>query len=58
LVVWGDGDKILPRDAAERYVAAIPGAELVTLPNRGHMLECESPTDLADLISSFVANQE
>lgn len=53
LVVWGERDRVLPRSAIDRYADAIPDVEVATLPECGHMLECESPTTLSDLISSF-----
>jgi pimeloyl-ACP methyl ester carboxylesterase len=55
LVIWGERDAVVPRDAVDRYAEAIPGADLVTMPDNGHMLECESPAEVADLISAFVA---
>jgi pimeloyl-ACP methyl ester carboxylesterase len=56
-ILWGEEDAIVPRGAVDRYRDAIPGAALLTLPGRGHMLECEDPEGLADLVSSFAAKQ-
>jgi pimeloyl-ACP methyl ester carboxylesterase len=58
LILWGEKDCILPRGGVDRYQASIPGAELITLPECGHMLECEAPTKVRDLISSFAARHE
>jgi pimeloyl-ACP methyl ester carboxylesterase len=54
LVVWGDGDKIVPRSAGERYAALLPKARLVTVRAAGHCVEMEQPDELATLVSSFI----
>jgi pimeloyl-ACP methyl ester carboxylesterase len=58
LIAWGDKDLIVPQGVVDRYRDAIPGAELVVLPGSGHMLECEVPEQVRELISSFVAKHE
>jgi pimeloyl-ACP methyl ester carboxylesterase len=55
LILWGEQDRILPRGGVDRYKDSIPGADLITLPDSGHMLDCEAPTKVRDLISSFAA---
>jgi pimeloyl-ACP methyl ester carboxylesterase len=56
LVIWGESDRVVPRNGVERYRDTIPGAELVTVPAAGHMVECEALERVADLISSFTAH--
>jgi pimeloyl-ACP methyl ester carboxylesterase len=56
-IVWGEADAIVPRGGVDRYRDAIPGAALITVPGRGHMLECEDPDGIAESISSFAAKQ-
>jgi pimeloyl-ACP methyl ester carboxylesterase len=56
LILWGEKDAIMPRGGVERYRDAIQGAQLVTLPDLGHMLECEAPSLVADHIASFLGN--
>jgi pimeloyl-ACP methyl ester carboxylesterase len=56
-IVWGEEDAIVPRGAVDRYRDAIPGAALLTVPGRGHMLECEDPEGIVDSISSFATKQ-
>jgi pimeloyl-ACP methyl ester carboxylesterase len=56
-IVWGEEDAIVPRGGVERYRDAIPDAALLSLPGRGHMLECEDSEGIAETISSFVAKQ-
>jgi pimeloyl-ACP methyl ester carboxylesterase len=42
-VVVGSRDRLTAPARAAQMVAAIPGARLVTLPGRGHMLPLEDP---------------
>jgi pimeloyl-ACP methyl ester carboxylesterase len=58
LIAWGEKDAIVPPGVVDRYRDAIPGAELVVLPGSGHMLECEVPEQVRELISSFIAKHE
>ena len=57
LILWGEQDAITPRGVADRYRDAIPGAEVVTIAEAGHMLECEVPTRVCELVSSFLERQ-
>jgi 2-hydroxy-6-oxonona-2,4-dienedioate hydrolase len=43
LVLWGKDDRITPPDAAERFAALIPNAELVLIANCGHAPMLEQP---------------
>jgi pimeloyl-ACP methyl ester carboxylesterase len=43
LVMCGDADQLAPRECAEEIAALIPGAQLVVVPNCGHMLTMEQP---------------
>ncbi len=54
LLVWGEEDVILPRNGVERYRDAIAGSELVVVPKYGHMLECEDPQAVGEIIAGFV----
>lgn len=56
LIVWGEQDAILPFNSVERYRDAIPGSDLVTLPGCGHLVECEVPDRVAELILGFAQN--
>src|SRR5215470_11200011 len=55
LVVWGDDDRIVPRNAGELYAAALPNARFEILPAAGHYVEMEQPERLARLVDSFLA---
>jgi pimeloyl-ACP methyl ester carboxylesterase len=58
LILWGEEDAIVPRGVVDRYRDAILGAEVVELPGCGHMLECEVPETVCELVSSFVSKHE
>ncbi len=49
-VVLGSRDRLTPTAKADEMVAAIPGASLVTRPNRDHMLPLEDPDAVTDEI--------
>ncbi|MFN8558238.1 MAG: alpha/beta fold hydrolase [Dehalococcoidia bacterium] len=37
LVLWGDDDRIVPRECGERYARALPNARLHVIPDCGHL---------------------
>jgi 3-oxoadipate enol-lactonase len=43
LVMCGDGDLIVPPENSRRITDTIPGAELVTIPDAGHLFFAQSP---------------
>ncbi len=53
LIVWGDHDKILGTQDAEKFRAAITPSQLVWLPNCGHVPHLEKPQETAEAILSF-----
>jgi non-heme chloroperoxidase len=46
----GSRDRLTAPARADQMVAAIPGARLVTLPGRGHMLPLEDPDAVTEEI--------
>jgi len=50
IVVVGKRDKLLPTRAGADLAAAIPGSRLVEIPDAGHALPLEAPTELSSLI--------
>ena len=54
LVVVGDEDLATPRPKAEKIVAAISGARLVTIPRAGHSSPVEEPAAVTQAIEQFV----
>lgn len=54
LVVWGESDKLIPPVYAERWSSLIPTAEVVMVPEAGHMLPYEQPDRFAEAVSAFL----
>lgn len=54
LVVWGEQDRLLPASQAPLWVAALPDASLLTLPETGHLIVQERPETL-QAIGDFLA---
>ena len=55
LVIWSEQNQVVPRSTAERYIAGLRAARLVTLPDCGHLAEIEQPDALAAIIVPFLA---
>jgi pimeloyl-ACP methyl ester carboxylesterase len=53
LVVWGDQDPYIPATFGDAYAAAIPGAELLHLPDAGHWPWLDRP-DVVDTVAAFL----
>ena len=57
VLIWGDRDEIVSRDAAMRTLLAIPGAaNLEVLYGCGHSLPVEAPLRLAERIVDFITS--
>jgi pimeloyl-ACP methyl ester carboxylesterase len=54
LIAWGAKDRLLFGSQAERFVAAIPGAELRRPPGAGHVPMADDPELVASTILGFV----
>ncbi|WP_406036364.1 alpha/beta hydrolase [Micromonospora sp. NBC_00898] len=55
LVIHGTADRVVPYANARPLAAAIPHAQLVTLPGAGHLCWFEEPDDLTAIIDDFHA---
>ena len=55
LVITGDDDRIVPTDQSVRLASELPGAELVVLPDCGHIPQEECPTPFLEAIRTFLA---
>ncbi|HET8539964.1 MAG TPA: alpha/beta hydrolase [Anaeromyxobacter sp.] len=53
-VLWGEHDAYLPAERVGRPLAAMLGADLVTLPG-GHFLPLDCPGEVASAVASFLA---
>ncbi len=54
LLVWGDRDRIIPRECADLYQRAIAGSTLKTLAACGHWAQFEKPRELAQYTTDFL----
>ena len=54
LLVWGDHDRMFPKEYGSAYQELIPGAKLVVIPHCGHVPQIEKPDVFASEIVSFL----
>jgi len=50
VIVWGDSDRLIPPVYAHAFKRGIAGAELVSIPEAGHMITLEKPKAVAEAI--------
>jgi pimeloyl-ACP methyl ester carboxylesterase len=50
VIVWGDSDRLIPPVYAHAFKKAIKGAELVSIPEAGHMIHLEKPDAVAEAV--------
>ncbi len=55
MVIWGEGDTVLPVSHATAAVESMPAARLLTMPEVGHFPHAERPAEFAETIIDFVA---
>jgi pimeloyl-ACP methyl ester carboxylesterase len=55
LLIWGASDGVVSVAYAEAYRAMIPGAQLVVIPEAGHLPQVEQPDGLLQHVLSFAA---
>ncbi len=53
LLIWGELDARSPLSVARQFEAAIPGAELVVIPQAGHVSNLERPEQFNDAVRGF-----
>jgi pimeloyl-ACP methyl ester carboxylesterase len=51
ILVWGDSDKLIPPAYAHAFKKGIAGAELVSLPEAGHMVTLEKGDQVVQALS-------
>ena len=54
LVICGDNDFCTPLPLSQEIAAAIPGAELVVVPDCGHLIEYEKEDDFFEIVAGFI----
>jgi pimeloyl-ACP methyl ester carboxylesterase len=57
LLVWGDTDRLFPKEHALAYQETIPGAKLVIIPKCGHVPQIEQPDAFVAALESFIDSQ-
>jgi len=53
LIVWGQGDRMVPVKFSHIFKEKIANSELIILPKIGHSPHLEAPKELAEIISKF-----
>jgi pimeloyl-ACP methyl ester carboxylesterase len=51
LLIWGDSDRLVVPAYAQAFKKAIPGAELVAVPEAGHMVTIEKPDQVLSALA-------
>jgi pimeloyl-ACP methyl ester carboxylesterase len=51
VIVWGDSDKLIPPTYAHAFKKGIRGAELVSIPEAGHMVTLEKTAAVVEAVS-------
>jgi pimeloyl-ACP methyl ester carboxylesterase len=54
MVIWGEGDNVLPFSHATAAVDSMPDARLVTMPGVGHFVHVERPAEFSRAVVNFV----
>ena len=50
VIVWGDSDRMIPPVYGDYFRAGVAGAQLVTVPEAGHMVIVEKPEVVAEAV--------
>jgi pimeloyl-ACP methyl ester carboxylesterase len=56
LLLWGEQDKVIPLSHARAFKAEIPGSQLITYADAGHLPMEETPAQVARDIGSWIEN--
>ncbi|MFL6097602.1 MAG: alpha/beta fold hydrolase [Blastococcus sp.] len=54
LVLTGDKDKMIPKEHSELIVERLPDAELVVVPDAGHMVLLEKPDEVSSALTALL----
>jgi pimeloyl-ACP methyl ester carboxylesterase len=54
LLIWGDTDRMFPKEHAVAFQKAISGAKLVMIPKCGHVPQIEKPDEFIAALESFI----
>lgn len=53
LIIWGEHDKVVSKDFAQRFKKDLPNARLVYISNCGHLPHVEKPDAVTALVAEF-----
>ena len=56
-IIWGDGDRYVPKDYAAAWQKLIAGAEVTIIPGAGHLPHIEKPTEFLAAMKRFLLKQ-
>lgn len=55
LLIWGEGDRVMPRSYADKIAKVIPGdTKIMTIANAGHLAELDQPDAVAKAVLGHV----
>lgn len=54
MLIWGEGDRIVPVDIARRMEKTISGAKLIVVPDARHGVPFKKPNEVANIIDTFL----
>ncbi len=54
LLIWGDHDRMFPKEHALAYQRSIPAAKLLIVPECGHVPHIEKPDAFAAALEDFL----
>ena len=58
LLIWGEHDKMFPKEHALAYQRLIPGAKVAIVPQCGHVPQIEKPDEFVAEIEAFLGNRK
>ena len=53
MLIWGDNDKLIPPVYAHAFKKGIAGAQLVSIPEAGHMVTLEKTAQVAQAVAGL-----
>jgi pimeloyl-ACP methyl ester carboxylesterase len=56
LLIWGESDRLVPPVYARAFQSALPGAELVMIPEAGHLVTFEKTAEVSSAIHAAYCN--
>ena len=54
MIIWGEQDRVFPRSVGEELRRTIPGSQLVTIPEAGHIPQWEQPELVNSVLIAYI----